>query len=140
MSNIALPPRVPLPLTVPDAVCWDDVDALGRETTSDLESLEQDCYHILLEDLGSNPDDVGRGVGIFQLLSGTAANIPTACRAIEEQYLRDDRIDTCVASITLEEDEYIIRVNVGVDGTVVGLVYSYSQANGLRVVTPPGGP
>lgn len=82
-----------LPLTYTDLVCLDDMDPLASETTSDLENMWQDAYHILIEDPGSNPDDIDRGLGISSLLSGDASVLQTLPRLAEQELLKDERID-----------------------------------------------
>ncbi len=89
MSNI--PPV--LPLTYADLVAIDDLDPLASETTSDLQTLAQDIYHILEEDPGSNLDDPERGVGVIRLLSGDTSVLQTLPHTIESELLKDDRID-----------------------------------------------
>lgn len=88
-----------LPLTYADLVCVDDVDPNALETGSDLENLEQDVYHIVLEELASNVDDPDRGVGVQSLLSGDTSTIATLPRLLEAQLLKDDRIDQARAQL-----------------------------------------
>lgn len=45
----------PLPLTYADWVDEDDVDPLGKETTSDLQNLIQDVIHVIEEDPEATP-------------------------------------------------------------------------------------
>lgn len=126
-----------LPLTVPDVVCTDDVDQYARETTSDLETLVQDVFHILIELPGTNIDDPDRGVGVEALLSGSAANIGTVQKRIEAQLLRDDRIDACTTEVSSDPDSgtYNLAITIQVDGSVVGLSFAYDAASGLSLVS-----
>jgi hypothetical protein len=90
-----------LPLTVSDVVCLDDLDANGSETTSDLQTLIQDVYHVLIEVRGSNIDDVTRGAGVELLLSGDASVLPGVAQEIETQLGQDSRIAAVTATISL---------------------------------------
>ena len=128
-----------LPLTYPDLVCMDDLDPFAAETTSDLQNLQQDVYHILIEEPGSNPDDETRGVGIEGLLSGTSVDLLAAASSIDAQLEKDDRIDSSSTTITdvtqgspQQGATYQIVVTVTVSGTVVPLSFDYG-ANGLQV-------
>lgn len=124
-----------LPLTYPDALCFDDLDSAGRETTSDLQNLVQDTYHSLIEDPGSNIDAPDRGVGIYGMLSSGTANLQSVQRRIETGLLKDDRISTCQVSITpptTPEAVYTIAITIGVGTIVLGLEFSFSAAFGLR--------
>lgn len=121
-----------LPLTVPDVVCMLDVDPGAAETTTDLETLEQDVFHILIETLGSNPDDPNRGVGVEELLSGKLDDVQKLGPRCEQQLLEDDRIDTCKATLTEQSDgSFLLHLTIGVDGQVLGLSYAYSATAGL---------
>lgn len=128
--------RTTLPLTAPDAVCLDDLDALGRETTSDLQSLVQDVYHSLIEDPDSNIDAPGRGVGIYSMLSAGATDpLQSIQRRVAAGILKDDRISTCDVQITppaSATDEYTIALTLGVGSVVLGLQFSFSAAFGLQ--------
>lgn len=73
-----------------DAICYDDLDPLGRETSDPLVELEQDVVHVLLEPIGSNLDDVNRGVGLEDELSGTEGAFVGS--RIDAGLLKDDRI------------------------------------------------
>lgn len=141
-----------LPLTNPDLVCVLDLDANGNETKSDLETLEQDVLHVLLETIGSNPDDPDRGVGIDQLLSGTLDDLQKLPRTIENQLESDDRIDGCSAALSVLpgtsaspsaalSNSYLLAIQIQVDGSVITLQYGYVQGTGLVPLAPvQGGP
>ena len=99
----------------------------------------QDVYHILIEEPGSNPDDETRGIGIDNLIGGTATNLIAAASTIDAQLETDDRIDSSSTTITLLNPNtvqsgatYQIAVTIVVDGSVVPLNFSYG-ANGLQV-------
>jgi hypothetical protein len=119
-----------LPLTYPDLACVGDLDAFGSETGSDLETLEQDVYHILIEEPGSNPDDPTRGIGVESLLSGDISVLQAVPRQIEAQLMKDDRVDQCKASLA-----QIPAGGAFSDGTPVGDSVAYE----LTVEIVPSG-
>lgn len=131
--------NVPLPLTYRDLVCDSDLDPFANETGSDLENLIQDMTHLLLEDLGSNPDDPLRGIGIYNYLSGSAPNIPAFCGTVQDQMGRDDRITavSCVATAS-GEASYRIDITIQVGATVIPLQYSWSTPEGLALLSKLG--
>lgn len=121
-----------LPLVYADLVCNDDLDIFGTETTSDFQNLVQDVGHVLVELLGSNPDDPTRGVGIENYLSASFDALKGLTPLAETQLLTDDRITQC--DITLEPidaETYRIIVTVAVSGTVVPLAFNWSSNGGL---------
>lgn len=129
-----------LPLTIPDLVCVLDLDPNGNETKTDLETLSQDVLHVLLELLGSNPDDPERGVGIDMFLSGTVDDLAKATRAVETQLEADDRIDTVSANLVQQADgSFVLHIEIGVDGSIIGLQYGYTTNGGLVPLAPVGG-
>jgi hypothetical protein len=105
-----------------DLVCQDDLDEFGGETDDELEQLAQDLLHRLLEDYGSNPDDEERGVGLMSRLSGTDSPTMIA-RLIEADFLNDDRVLTCVATVAL--------VGAGNTGAVATLSITITTTDGL---------
>lgn len=82
-----------------DLVWRDDLDVFASETDDELEELAQDLEHRLFEDYGSNPDDEDRGVGLLSRLSGTDSPEMIG-RMIEADFVKDDRVLTCVAKVT----------------------------------------
>jgi hypothetical protein len=126
-----------LPLTYTDLVCLDDIDPSASETTSDLQNLLQDIYHVLIELPGSNPDDPTRGVGIDQYLSGTLTQLQTLPGVIDEQLTADPRITGCASSVqqTSGPFAFTITINVEVSGSVIGLQYGWSAPGGLQQVS-----
>jgi hypothetical protein len=119
----------------PDLVDLEDLDPLGSETTSEAQSLSQDCYHWLNTRPGGNPDNEDRGVGVDQYLSGTAESFNALPGAIESDFLKDPRIQGCAASVQPQPDgSYTISVQVqGVVG-ILNLLFGYNQASGLTVL------
>jgi hypothetical protein len=123
-----------LPLTYPDLVCDVDLDPFASETTSDLQNLIQDVMHIISELPGSNPDDLKRGVGIQSILSGSSDALTKASKAIEASLGNDDRIQAVSCSIASQDNAtfpYLIRVDIQVAGSVIGVTYGYSSVTGL---------
>jgi hypothetical protein len=131
-----VPTPVPsLPLTIPDLVCEDDLDPFARETTSDLQSLEQDCLHVILEEPDSNLDDPGRGIGIAGLLSGTSVDLALAQSHIDSELQKDDRIDAVRSEVTDQGDgEFDLIIEIAVGAATLGLSYSYTASGGLQAV------
>ena len=125
-------PTVPLPLTVPDVSCFLDVDAFGRETESDLESLSQDVFHRLLEVPGSNIDDPTLGIGVEEMLSGPDVILAQVTRRIDQQLANDDRIDSVTSTLVKNPDgSFLLTIAMTVNGSVTGLNFRFSQASGL---------
>lgn len=133
-----------LPLTAPDLVCLDDVDLFASETTSDLQSLQQDVYHILLETPGSNIDDTNRGIGVEQLLSSSLDDVLMITQIIDVQLAKDDRINSCTSSLTelppgstlpdgtpLPDGGYLLELDIVAGSDVLGLSFGYSGPGGL---------
>jgi hypothetical protein len=128
-----------LPLTYTDLVCIDDVDLFAMETTSDFQNLIQDVTHILVELNGSNLDDVNNGIGIETYLSGPTGQLTALCANIENELITDSRIDTCACTITNNPTDtnapYLIQVNIGVSGQIIGLQFAWNSATGLTSTT-----
>lgn len=121
-----------LPLTYPDLVCDDDLDLFAQETTSDLQNLEQDVAHVLIETLGSNLDDPNRGVGLPFMLSANAGELTALNQTIESELLKDGRLDAVSAIVTQTGHEaYSVVITVSVGAAVLGLSYSYDAVGGL---------
>jgi len=121
-------PVDPFLLSTPDVVCFDDVDLMGAECTSELQVLEQDVYHVLIQSLGSNPDDLERGIGIEDYLSGTESDLQALPAIIDAQLKEDDRIDDSTTTVTLNDDgSYSVDIAISVSGTVYNLPFAYSN-------------
>lgn len=133
-----------LPLTIPDLVCTDDLDLFMGETTSDLQTLQQDVFHILLEVLGSNIDDMNRGVGAPRLLSGTEQQLAASTSSIDAQLQKDDRIDTSRTTVmklppgstlpngtVLPKGGYSIDIEIVAGAEVLGFGFSFTDDGGL---------
>jgi len=122
-----------LPNTAPELRCFDDLDLFATETASDLEVLEQDVFHILIETPGSNLDAPNRGIGIEEVLSGPDLVLDDTCRRIEAELLKDDRIDAVAATITQVGDpgSYRLEIDVTVGAATLGLAFSFTRSGGL---------
>ena len=130
MAGIAGPQT--LPLTYHDLVAVNDLDPLGRETQSDLETLEQDVLHILQEVLGSNLDDPDRGVGMSAVLNGSTVPLVSMAAVADSQLVKDTRVDSATTTITQTgTGAFTVLVVVAVAGSVIGLVYANTAAGGL---------
>lgn len=104
---------------MPDLVCMRDLDLWGRETTDELEILDQDLFHRLIELYGSNPDDEDRGVGVTSALSGIITDRDIAGE-IRTDFAKDDRVTSTAVTITPIPEttggfDIRIRVRVGED-------------------------
>jgi len=136
-----------LPLTYADLVCLDDMDPFASETTSDLENLWQDVYHVLLQDPASNPDDVDRGLGVVNLLSGDTSVLASLPRTAEQELLKDDRIDAVRVALSqiqpggtlsdgtvLPAGGYELLVQIQPSGVVLPQSRSFGYVNGGGLV------
>jgi hypothetical protein len=137
-------PASAFPLTAPDLRCLEDLDRFAAETTSELENLDQDVLHILMEDYGSNPDDGTRGVGLPNLLSSPTRSITNITALVETQLRKDDRIDQVKATLTELPPGYafpdgltfaaggwLLELQIVAGADVVDYSYGYSPATGL---------
>jgi hypothetical protein len=117
---------------VTDGVCFDDLDPNGNETSSDAEALSQDIYHILIETLGSNLDDLNRGVGVEGYLSSSTARLDALPSIIDSQLRKDTRIAASQTTlVTLMDGSFQISLSVEAVGTVIPLAFSYNPQTGL---------
>ena len=85
-------------MSIPDVRWYDDLDLFGNDVDDDSESLEQDCYHVIIEDLGTNPQDPNSGLGVESALSDVKD--PTIASQAESQLATDDRVAGVQATIT----------------------------------------
>lgn len=129
----------PLPLTYTDAVCGLDVDPLGRETGSDLENLVQDVFHVLLQALGSNPDDPDRGLGIEAVLNASDTAARTISGRVDRELDKDTRISSSSTSFSEQPDgSYLISIRIQVGDTVLPLDFSFDSQSGLNFLGNQG--
>lgn len=133
-----------LPLTYADLLCLDDMTTTAQETTSDLQTLAQDVYHLLIEMPGSNIDDPDRGVGVEGLLSAPANDLVTVAQNVESQLLKDDRINAVTATVSIvmaggtwpdgtlaPEGGYVLAISIESNVGPLGLVYTFTPTQGL---------
>lgn len=117
-----------------DLRCFDDLDQFGAEAKDELEELLQDLYHRLIEPRGSNLDDIGRGLGLEDALSGTVD--ASLKQRIEAELRNDDRVDAVTAVITEYQAGFFrIEIEVEVNGELAGLVVESDGAGGVRRVS-----
>jgi len=114
-----------LPKSYPEVRWGDDLDPSAAETESDLESLIQDCLHLLRETLGSNLADPDSGLGLEEVLSGAASLLSTLPSRCDAQLAEDPRIDAAHTTLTKQADgTYLLQVEIAVAGSVVPLQYA----------------
>ena len=77
---------------------YDDLDPACVDTSDESEMLEQDCYHVIVEDLGSNLQDENSGLGVENALSGQFD--PGLAALAEQQLSADERVAGVEATIT----------------------------------------
>jgi len=111
-----------------ELVCRDDLDELASELDDELEELAQDLEHRLFEDYGSNPDDEDRGAGLLSRLSSTDSPLMIG-RLIEADFLKDERVLTCSATVTREgqgNEGVVAKVDIVVETTAGLLKLGYA--------------
>lgn len=130
MSTNVINPFATLPLSYPDLICDQDVDLYARETTSDLQSLIQDIFHLLKELPGSNPDDPLRGIGIDQYLSSKFNEFQTVAGLIDAQLKQDTRITDSHTTIKADpnrDGQYFIGMEVSVGADIIPLEFGWQN-------------
>jgi hypothetical protein len=117
----------------------DDMDASAAETDSDLESLQQDVLHILMEVLGTNIADQDKGLGLLTLLSGPSTILLASGPLCDAQLSRVSRLSSSHTTITATSDptqqpgvSYVINVSCQVQSDIINLQFVLNQ-NGLSV-------
>lgn len=111
-----------------------DLDASGAETDSDLESLENDVLHMLMQDLGSNLADPDKGVGVFNFLSGTSDQLEALPAVVDAQLAQDPRISNSQTTLATNADgSFSLVVTVTVGNDVVDLQYAVGP-NGITIL------
>lgn len=119
-----------------DLRAFEDLDPFAAETTDPLEDLSIDLYHRLIEDYGSNPDDPDRGVGITNRLNGPFS--PSIGDDIENDFLKDDRVTACKATVTLVSGtgnagkSYDIDIEVQVSEETLNLAFAADTSGNVR--------
>lgn len=111
-----------------------DLDPSGAETDSDLESLENDVLHILMQTLGSNLADPDKGVGVFEYLSGTTIQLEALPAIVDAQLAQVSRIASSTTTLAQQSDgsfTLVSSITVGTD--VVDLQFAIGP-NGIAVL------
>lgn len=117
-----------------DLALYEDIDDFASDTTSAEEELEQDVRHVLEQDLGSNLDDLERGLGIANALSkALTSELAELGQKMLEQ---DDRIKS--AKITNVVDESGGPAHV-IDTMQVDVEPNDSVLESLTIFVPIGG-
>jgi hypothetical protein len=125
-SVVQVPAGTALPLTYADLVCSNDVDPTAAETTSDLQNLEQDVLHILIQKKGGNPDDPTRGVDIPNMLNGDTRLLNSLATTIDAEIGDDDRVDGSTTTIVQEANgNWTISILIQVGAAVLPLNFVY---------------
>jgi hypothetical protein len=119
---------------ITDLVCFDDITLMGDETDDELVQLEQDMYHVTIEDHGENADDPDRGFGLDQRLSRSAgvddADIASMQHEIGAEWQKDPRVKHVAATITETAGSgnagrtYSIRMEAETDAGHLSAVYT----------------
>lgn len=113
-----------------DLVAFDDLDPLGSECATPLDELEQDLWHRLNEEYGSNPDDGDRGVGIENWLKKPFQPVQLQ-RAIEIDFRKDPRVDSVTATVTAVagvSETYQVSVAVDADSGQLNMAATLSTS------------
>lgn len=87
------------PKNFPDILFGDDLDLYARECPNDYVGLKQDVLHLEKQGIGSNLDDLTKGIDLQATSSGTLAALQGAGGELEEQLAHDDRIDTASVNV-----------------------------------------
>jgi hypothetical protein len=113
-----------------DVVCFDDLDEFGRDLDDPLEELMQDVVHMLFESFGTNPDAIGRSIGLDDALSGPAD--PNLRRRIEQKLAADPRIFAAQATISkIEDGRYQIDLKLQVNQQELGVSLAFDSAGNV---------
>lgn len=136
------------PLTAPDLGCTfpstgfaTDSDPLFSETLSEIQNLQQDLGHRLVELPGSNLDfgpTNTRGVGIMMYLNGNAEKLAGLPARIDAEFIQDARVLDSSTTLTQEADgSYTIASQVTTRAGVFGLAWGWSPLGVVPLPTPP---
>jgi hypothetical protein len=124
------------PLKTYATLRWlDDLTPNAADTDSDLESLEQDCIHVIVQAAGSNAADPNSGCGASLLLNGTVDQLGMLCALIDAQLPEDTRVTGSSSTLTtLDDGTYLITTIVQVGAQVLTLTFQPGP-NGLQVAS-----
>jgi phage baseplate assembly protein W len=124
----------PLPKTYATLRWTDDMDPGAADTASDLESLEQDCLHVIMQTRGSNLADPDSGCGASTLLNGTVDQLAALCTLIDAQLPEDPRVTASQSTLTTGGDgSPLLTTIVQVGAQVLTLKFN-AGPNGLEQV------
>ncbi len=113
-----------LPKTYATVLWLDDLDLQGRDTASDLASLEQDVLHVLMQLRGSNIADPDKGLGVQTYLNGTSIQLQRLPSLIDTQLSQMSRVSGSRTVLTQDSDgSFRIEITVAVGSQVVQLNY-----------------
>lgn len=140
MTQPLVPPVLQgqFPLTAPDiytpfaaGTFASDMDVLATETTSEMQNLQQDLGHRLIELPGSNLDfgsDNTRGIGIMQYLSADGSLLEGLPHRIDEEFAQDARVlDSSTQILDNGDGTFTIDSTVTTPAGVFGFGYTWSQ-------------
>jgi phage baseplate assembly protein W len=115
---------------MPDLRAYDDLDAFAEETIDELEDLEQDLAHRLIEPRGANLDDPDRGLGIEDRLGGVVD--PTLAQDIEDEFRKDERVSAVSARVSeLDAGKFSIEIQVAVNEEEINLRFETDASGNL---------
>lgn len=110
----------------------DDMDPNGAETDSDLESLEQDVLHLIVQRVGSNLADPTKGAGALDYLSGPASRLERLPAVLDAQLAAVTRIASSRSTLTVETDgTYRLDVEIAVGPAVLAIAFAVG-ADGVK--------
>ena len=138
------------PLTSPDLVAVPspagmatDIDDFASETQTELDNLQQDLLHRLVENPGSNqdfPPPNVRGVGIFLYLNGTEAQLQGLPARVDHEFEQDSRVISSRTTLQKQpagaQYPYILSVQVESVAGVFGLSFGWSQTGLVPLPSP----
>ncbi len=84
--------------------CLEDMSAFADECVDDLEEIEQDVYHVLVERTGTNLDDLERGLAVDDMLSDSTTVLDGLPTKTEAELGKDDRISAVACKLTTDAD------------------------------------
>lgn len=136
------------PLTAPDLACGfatfaSDSDPLFSETLSEVQNLQQDLGHRLVELPGSNADfgpNNTRGIGIMTYLNSSSERLVGLPARIDAEFIQDFRVLDSSTTISQAPDGTFQLVSqVTTQAGVFGLAWAWSQIGLVPLPTPPSG-
>lgn len=103
-----------------DLLWLTDMDPFGAETQSDRDELVQDSLHVIEQDLGSNLDDLTRGLGVANILSRPVQ--AGLAQQAQTELAKDDRVQRVDATITTDDQgQQTLNVTIYTNDDVLDL-------------------